>query len=76
MHLSPAEYVIHVFGGVRATARALGKCPSNVSKWQKRGYVPSKNIAKIMKVATEMKLDLEPRDLVYGRDLALSELNK
>lgn len=66
MQMTPAQYVIYVFKGVRATARAVGRTPSSVSKWQK-GRIPSGAHRKILDVARERGLDLTPDDLVYGR---------
>lgn len=74
MQLSPPEYLVHIFGGVRATSRALGIAASAVSKWQKKGYIPSHNMPKILIKAEEMGLDLRPEDLVVGRSLKRSEL--
>ena len=75
MQLSPAEYVIHMFGGVRATARALNKTPSAISKWHHKydGMIPSKNLPNILLKAQEMELDIKPEDLVIGRNLTRSE---
>lgn len=75
MQLSPAEYVIHIFGGVRATARALNMAPSAISKWQHQsnGVIPSKNMQKILTKAVELQLDITPEDLVVGRSVRLSE---
>lgn len=66
MHLTPAQYVIRVFKGVRATARAVGRTPSSVSKWQRTG-VPSRALKKILEAAHERGLDLTANDLVNGR---------
>ena len=39
---TPYEVLISEFGGVRALARAIGRDPGSVSKWQKRdGTIPS-----------------------------------
>lgn len=74
--ITPAEYVIYVFNGVRATARAVGRSPSTVSKWQKPkdqkghdGYVPSNVQRKILEVARERGLDITAKDLIFGRKL-------
>lgn len=67
MLLTPAEYVIHVFKGVRATARAISRAPGSVSKWRKNGEVPSAAARRILEVARERNLDITPSDLAYGR---------
>lgn len=81
MHLSPAEYVIHVFGGVRATARALDKYPSTISKWQNRktedgllGQIPGSAQRQILEVAKAKGLDITPQDLIFGKELKKQEL--
>ena len=72
--MSPAEYVIYVFGGVRKTARAIGRSPTTVSKWPKPnnkkgsdGRVPGTAQAIVLEIAKKMKLDIKPEDLLYGR---------
>lgn len=73
--LNPAEYVIHIFGGVRATARALNKTPSTISKWQRQnnGIIPSSNLQTIIDKAKELNLDITPDDLVYGRAVEVED---
>lgn len=80
MQMSPAEYVVHVFGGVRATAKALGDWPSTVSRWRKNradggcdGNVPAGAQRRIMAVAKKKKLDITPSDLMYGRSVRLKK---
>lgn len=78
VHLSPAEYVIRQFKGVRATARAIGRSPSSVSKWrcpkgEKRGcdgQVPGTVQRVILEKARELGLDITPSDLINGRVIA------
>lgn len=72
--LNPAEYVIKTFGGVRATARAIGRDKSSVSVWRASkakkgtgGLIPHKAQALILKVAREKNLDITPEDLILGR---------
>lgn len=72
--LSPAEYVIKTFGGVRATARAIGRDKSSVSVWRASkdkkgtgGLIPHKAQALILKVAREKNLDITAEDLIVGR---------
>lgn len=74
MKYSPAGYVIHVFGGVRATGRAIGRSGTAVCKWTKpikdkgtSGRIPGKCQAKILAVASKLNLDITPEDLIYGR---------
>lgn len=70
---SPADNVISAFGGVRATARALGLNSSSVSRWrmppEKRGLggrVPSVHQAVILRIARETGLALNASDLIHA----------
>lgn len=71
LKLTPAEYVIKTFGGVRATARAIEYTPEAISKWryQGKGRVPTSAQELILDKADEMGLDIKPRDLIYGREV-------
>lgn len=72
-HVSPAEYVIHVFGGVVKTARALGRAPSSISEWQPKtiggrssGLVPSSIQKKVLQIAKRKNLPITEIELVFG----------
>lgn len=74
--LSPAEYVIKMFGGVRPTSRLFVKSASNISRWQNycpktnpKGTIPSKYHRSILEKAAELNIDITPRDLIYGREV-------
>lgn len=69
MQLSPAEYVVHVFGGVSCTARAIGRTPQAVTLWrtQAGGRVPGTAQKLILLAARKRKLDITPNDLIVGR---------
>lgn len=76
MHMNPAQYVVHVFGGVRKTAKEIGRSPSSVSKWNKPcarkgcgGMLPRLAQEAVLHVAKIKKLDITPDDLMYGRDV-------
>lgn len=78
MILSPAAYVIHVMGGVNATARAISRSPAAVSKWKSPrhkkgtgGEVPRKARKLILKYAMVHGLDISADDLEYGRRVRL-----
>lgn len=66
MKLNPAEYVIEIFGGVRATATALGLAPSSVCEWRTKKYVPLKVCIKLLKMK---KLNLNANDLMFGKEI-------
>ncbi|MBA3755318.1 MAG: hypothetical protein H0X02_03405 [Nitrosomonas sp.] len=71
MKLSPTEYVIQVFEGVRATAKAIGFDASNISKWRKyrHGLIPHAAQIAILKTAKERGLDITGEDLILGRSM-------
>lgn len=74
--LSPADWVIHVFKGVRKTARAIGRSPASVSKWAKSkdrrgsgGLIPANSQRRILEQARKYGLDITEHDLIWGRNL-------
>jgi hypothetical protein len=77
MYLNPAQCVVRVFGGVRATARAIGRTPGAITRWNRPkeeggtcGQVPSAAQRAILKVAKKKKLDLTPDHLAYGKTVS------
>lgn len=71
---SPAQVVIRLFGGVRATARIVGRDPGTVSNWkapkEKKGCggrIPASLHQLILEEARLRGLDLTERDLIWGR---------
>jgi hypothetical protein len=73
MRLSPAEYVIRTIGGVRKTARAIGRVPSAVSAWRSKagtgGEIPRGAQKDILKFARLKRLPITAEDLLLGRDV-------
>ena len=64
MTLTPADVVISHFGGIRPTARVLGKDPATVSRWKHTtGLIPSNMQAMVLKKA---KGDITAETLVLG----------
>ena len=70
MILTPAEYVIITFGGVNATARAIGRSPAAVSKWKRPreekgtdGEIPRSVRKDILDYAKRHQLDITTHDL-------------
>ena len=59
---SPAACVVRFYGGVGATAKALGRAESSVSAWEGRGTVPQELWPKILDTST-----LTVRTLLYGK---------
>jgi hypothetical protein len=79
--MNPAEYVVHVFGGVRKAARALDRYPATISKWQhytnkhgERGQVPSSAQRDILDVARRDGLPITADDLIYGRNVTIQRM--
>lgn len=76
--MAPGAYAVHIFGGARHLAVAIGVNPGMVSHWCKgRRHVeprvpepiPTKHIRTILVVARERGLPVTPDDLIWGRDL-------
>jgi len=70
---TPAEVVIAKFGGVRELARALGKDPSTVHRWNTPaekggtgGRVPSKVQTRLLELARQRGVALSADDLITG----------
>jgi len=77
MIMKPAEYVVKQFGGVRKTARTIGRSPAAVCKWNKSkadgglgGTVPKGLQTTILQMAEDLELDITPADLILGREIA------
>jgi len=71
--VNPAQYVISEFGGLRETARAIGRHHTSVKQWLetklnggKGGLIPSDNHKRILKEAAKRGLDITPDHLIYG----------
>jgi hypothetical protein len=80
IRVSPAAYVIQLFGGVNALARIIGRDPSSVSKWtwprERRGadgLVPNGLQLLILEEAQKRNLDLTPADILYGREVIVPD---
>jgi len=72
-HLSPADYVIKVFGGCIRVAEAVGLHRSAPSVWRHRGEIPTSKMAALLDVARRRGLDLTAEDLIQGRDVEVVE---
>ena len=64
---TPVEVCIREFGGVRKLAKALGIDPAAVSRWKRRGTVPSYIQKKLIQTAKEKGLEISAEDLIFGR---------
>jgi hypothetical protein len=76
MKMTPAQYVIHKFGGVRQLARLLKKSPSAVSRWPKPssingrdGRIPYTEQKRILQIARERGIDVTAEDILLGREV-------
>lgn len=67
IRINPGAVVVAAFGGVKATARALGTEHAKVSRWQSSGRIPSWWQERILRAAWERGVDLTAHDLVVGR---------
>lgn len=72
--MSPAVYVIKMFGGIRPTAKALNRAPSTVIAWKTPknrkgtgGRIPGANHKLILRIAKRRGLDITESDLIWGR---------
>jgi hypothetical protein len=75
--LTPAQYIVLVFGGVRKASREIGRSPSRVSAWLKRhGRIPSAAQLRILEIAKSRGLDITPKDLICGRRVERKVLGK
>lgn len=60
---TPASRIIEKFGGISATARALGhKYPSRVQYWKEQGVIPAREQPKVLEVARDLGIELAPAD--------------
>jgi hypothetical protein len=73
-HFNPTEYAIHIFGGVKNLAAAIGRHPSAISKWKhytglyrREGTIPDDIKIRILEIAKRKKLDINAKDLILGR---------
>lgn len=66
-----ASQIIQKFGGQSALARLIGKRSSTVQHWSKKGTIPAKWHAELLRLARERSLDLGPNDLVAEPDVFL-----
>jgi hypothetical protein len=70
MYLTPAQFVINRFNGIRPLARAVNRQPSTVHSWKVRGTIPTDMQAIILTIAIKKNLDIRPQDLVVGRKIS------
>lgn len=70
---TPAEYIIDQFGGLRATARAVGRDPKTIHNWKTKvtrdglkGRVPEYMHKPILDEAKRRKLNIKWIHLLVG----------
>lgn len=75
MHFTPAAWVVHQFGSNYKAAKAAGRKACTVIRWKKRacgdsrGLIPSEAMPAILQAASSLGLDVQPSDLILGRDV-------
>ncbi|WP_116654397.1 carph-isopro domain-containing protein [Pelagibacterium sediminicola] len=62
--ISSAEYVIDLFGGLSATARALGKPVTTVQGWKDRERIPTDHWDEIIQKAADQGTELTFEDFL------------
>ncbi len=68
-HTTPVELAIDMFGGVRKLARALGRDPAAVSRWQKSGVVPTSVQRRLLGLGWGRGINITAHDIVFGREV-------
>ena len=63
-NMNPAERIIQRFGGQSSLASLLGKGQSTVQHWAKTGRIPAQWHDRLMELAVEQGITLEPKDFV------------
>lgn len=83
MKLSPAQYVIHVFGTQTALAKAIRRSQGSVNRWVASKYrggtgglIPTEAQQAILRAAQRKGLDIQPGDLVVGRTIEKAEYDR
>ncbi|WP_417834722.1 carph-isopro domain-containing protein [Thalassospira xiamenensis] len=61
--MKPADRIIDRFGGLHATAKALGhRHVTTVQGWKERGYIPGKQIPAVLKAARNLNIEITLKD--------------
>ena len=63
---NPAKQIIDRFGGQSSLASLLGKRQSTVQHWSKTGRIPSQWHDKLLGLARDKGIGLEPKDFVFA----------
>ena len=68
MFLTPAQFCIVKFGGVRALARKLNVDQAAVHRWKNKpeGIIPTKHAPLILKLSKDLNLNITPENLLIG----------
>jgi hypothetical protein len=63
--MNPARYIIEKFGGLSATARALGhRNASTVQGWWERGVIPARQQPHVLEASRRLKVGITPADFI------------
>lgn len=75
--MEPASTIIAALGGPTAIAEAVGVHRTRVSMWQAarerggtNGLIPYRHVPRLLKLAEEQGVELEPGDFIPPRDTA------
>jgi hypothetical protein len=66
-NLTPVEFAIESFGGLRVMARAINRDPASVCRWKRHGTIPANVQKDVLKAAADIGLNLTPVDIIYGK---------
>ena len=69
--MNNARYIIDRFGGQSALAALLGKRQSTVQHWARTGRIPAQWHSRLMELAVEKGISLEPRDFLESSALTI-----
>lgn len=76
IRMSPFDYAIHHFGGVRSMGRLLGVQPSQISRLRRKrdktgkvGLIPGTMQQKILEHARVKELPITTDNVVYGGEV-------
>ena len=70
--MNTARNIIDRFGGQSALATLLGKRQSTVQHWARTGRIPSQWHGRLMELAVQQGLSLEPRDFIASGSVDIS----
>ena len=64
---TPYDLCIAEFGGVRELARQIGRDAGSVSKWSRKGTIPTSIQKKLLERAWDLGLQISAHELIFGK---------